>query len=260
MSQPKILVFDIETAPITAYTWGIYDQNIGLNQIKTDWHLLSWGAKWLGEPKVMYMDNSQSRDVTNDKKLILGLWKLLDEADIVIAQNGDKFDIKKFNARAIIHGLKPPSPYKSTDTYKESKKVAGFTSHSLEYMTSKINKKYHKLKHPKYPGMELWTEILKGNQDAWKEMKTYCIQDVLATDELFRTIQGWIKTQNLASYFDDDQIRCHCGSTNLRFKGYVRSDTGKFKRWTCKTCGKPLTSKTNLLTPTKRKSLLKRGK
>jgi len=114
MNGPKILVFDIETSPITAYTWGLFKQNIGLNQIKSDWHLLMWAAKWYGEPasKLMSMDNSKAKNIQDDKRLIQGLWKLLDEADIIITQNGDAFDVKKFNARAAIHGLLPPSPYK----------------------------------------------------------------------------------------------------------------------------------------------------
>lgn len=262
MSLPKILVFDIETAPITAYTWGLYDQNISLNQIKSDWHLLSWAAKWYGEPasKVMYMDNSKSKNIQNDKALVVGLRELLDEADVVIAQNGDKFDIKKFNARAVIHGLKPLRGVKSTDTLKESRKVFSFTSHSLEYMSENINKKYKKLKHNKYPGFELWKAILSGDQKAWAEMKVYCIHDVLATEELYEKIQGWIKTQNLACYFDDAQVRCRCGSTNIYKKGFVYTDAGKFQGYKCKNCGKRPKGRINLLTTLKKKSLLKESK
>ena len=120
---------------------------MGLSQIKSDWHLLAWAAKWYGEPasKTIYMDNSKSRNVQDDKQLVQGLADLLNQADIVIAQNGDKFDIKKFNARAAIHGLAPVRHYKSTDTLKESRKVFSFTSHSLEYMSDKLNKKYKNL-------------------------------------------------------------------------------------------------------------------
>jgi len=260
--QPKILVFDIETAPITAYTWGLWDQNIGINQIKSDWHILSWGAKWYGESvdKVMYMDNSKVRNVQDDKALVKGLWNLLDQADIVIAQNGDKFDIKKFNARAAIHGLPPVSPFKSTDTLKESKKVFSFTSHSLEYMSEKLNTKYKKLKHDKYPGFELWKAVLAGDQKAWAEMKVYCIHDVLATEELYQKIQGWIKTQNMACFFDDAEVRCRCGSTNIYKKGFVFTDAGKFQGYKCKDCGKRPKGRINLLSTLKKKNLLKEGR
>ncbi len=258
-NKPKILVFDTETAPLTSYTWGLYDQNISLNQIKADWHFLAWAALWLGDPakKIIYRDNSKAKNIQDDRQLVIELHKLLEEADIVIAQNGDKFDIKKFNARAAIHKLEPIRALKSTDTLKESRKVFSFTSHSLEYMSDVLNTKYKKLKHNEYPGFELWKAILSGDKRAWTVMKKYCIHDVLATEELYLNIQGWIKTQNLACYFDDIQVRCMCGSTNVYKKGFTYTDAGKFQGYKCRDCGKRPKGKINLLSKEKKQNLLK---
>lgn len=257
----RILILDIETAPIIAYTWGLFEQNIGLNQIKSDWHLLSWAAKWLGDPpsKVMYMDNRKSHDIQDDKSLVSGLAALLNQADIVVTQNGDAFDIKKLNARAIINGLSPIKPCRSTDILKESRKVFKFTSHKLEYMTDKLNTKYKKLKHEKYPGFELWSAILKGDKKAWAEMKKYNIYDVLATEEAYLVMQGWIKTQNMAAYIDDSNIRCRCGSDKVERRGFFYAESGKYQRYRCleNSCGKWLTGKTNLWSKEKRETLLK---
>jgi hypothetical protein len=259
MRKPKILVFDIETAPITAYTWGLFKQDIGLNQIKEDWHMLSWGAKWYGDPasKVMYMDNSGAKDIRNDKRLVKGLARLLNQADIVITQNGKAFDTKKFNARAVLNGLPPVKPYQHTDILKESRKVFSFTSHKLAYMTEKLNKKYKKLDHKEYPGFELWSAILKGDQHAWAVMKKYCIHDVLATEETYDVIQGWIKTQNMASYIDGVKMLCKCGSDNLVKKGFARTDAGKFQIFLCRNCGKWPRSPKNLFNKKKKQSLLR---
>lgn len=260
--QPKILCFDLETAPITAYTWGLFDQNIGLNQIKSDWHLISWSAKWLGEPasKVMYMDNSRAKNIQNDKALVQGLAKLLNQADIVITQNGDAFDIKKLNARAVINRLPPIKPVRSTDILKEGRKVFKFTSHKLEYITSILNDKYRKLKHNEYPGFELWSAILKGDKRAWKVMKKYCIHDVLSTEESYQKIQGWIKTQNISTYADDVVMRCRCGSDSLESRGYAFTDNGKYQVYRCKSCGKWPRGAVNLLSAEKRKVSLKDGR
>lgn len=258
-NRPKIFVFDIETAPLTVYAWGLRDQNISLGQVKTDWHMLAWAGKWYGKPEMTYMDNSKRKDVTNDKALIKGLWKKLNEADVVITQNGDKFDIKKFNARAAIHGLPPVTPFKSTDTLKESRKVFSFTSHSLDYMSSVLNTKYKKLKHEKYPGFSLWTAVLKGDKKAWKEMKIYCTHDVLATEELFEKIQGWIKTHNMAVYFDDGAMRCVCGSKRLVKDGPVYIKSGKYQGYKCNDCKKRPHGRVNLLSEEKKKNLLKEG-
>lgn len=259
MNKPRILTFDIETSPLLCYSWGLFDQNIGLNQIKNDWGILAWAAKWYGDPasKTMYMDNSKSKDITNDKALVEGLAKLLEEADIVITQNGDAFDVKKLNARAVIHGLPPIKKCRSADILKEGRKVFKFTSHKLEYVSEKINTKYKKLKHKKYPGFELWKAILDGDKAAWVEMKKYCIHDVLSTEETYTKIHGWIKTQNMASYIDDDKVRCVCGSEKLIRKGYVYTDTAKYQGYKCSDCGKRPKSSVNLLSNNKKRSLLK---
>ena len=47
---PKILVIDIETSPVLANVWRLFKENVGLNQIQKDWHLLSYSAKWFNAP------------------------------------------------------------------------------------------------------------------------------------------------------------------------------------------------------------------
>src|SRR5579863_8242080 len=93
---PKVLIFDIETAPIVAHVWSLWENNVGLNQIVSDWHVLSWSAKWLDDPpnKVMYMDQRGVKNIEDDSNLLEEIWLLLDEADIVITQNGKSFDQK----------------------------------------------------------------------------------------------------------------------------------------------------------------------
>ncbi len=262
MMKPRILVFDIETAPITAYTWGLFDQNVGLNQIKSDWHLIAWAAKWYGDPvsKVMYMDNRNSRNIQNDKKLVKELAKLLNQADIIITQNGEKFDVKKLNARAIINGLPPIKPTNSTDILREGRKVFSFTSHKLEYITDKLNKKYRKLKHDEYPGFELWAAILKGDKRAWKVMQKYTIHDVLSTEEAYTHLQGWIKTQPYSHMYLDGKMRCKCGSVDLVKKGYHWTMAGKYQIYRCKTCGKWPRSPKNLLSTEKKMNTLRETK
>lgn len=255
-------MWDIETSPMVTYNFALYDQNIRLDQIKDDWSILAWGAKWLGDPesKIVYMDNRNSKNVNNDKRIVQGLINILEQADVCITHNGDKFDIKRVNTRALLNGLSPIQMPKSTDTYKESKKVFDLTSNSLAYASDKVNKKYKKLSHPNYPGISLWKAVLNGDIKAWNEMKTYCIHDVLATEEYFQNIQGWIKTQNLAAYFDDKEIRCICGSKNIIKKGFVYTDTGKYQGYKCLDCGKRPKGKLNLLSKETRDNLLKEGK
>lgn len=254
---PRVLIVDIETAPMVAHVWDLFDQNVALNQIVKDWHLLSWSAKWLNDPasKVMYMDQRNAKNIEDDKKLLEGIWKLLDQADIVLGQNSKRFDIKKLNARFVMNEMQPPSSFKQLDTLVIAKKHFAMTSNKLEYLTNKLCKKYKKLKHKKFPGHALWTECLKGNKEAWNEMERYNKHDVLATEELYKVFQGWDNTINFNLYIDDNDVTCNCGSKNFRQNGHAYTASGKFKRYKCKDCGAEMRGTNDQFSKDKKKSL-----
>jgi len=263
-TKAKILILDIETAPIIAHVWDIWEQNVGLNQIVSDWHLLSWSAKWFDpstvsestEADVIYMDQRKAKNIQDDKKLLEGIWKLMNEADVVITQNGVKFDSKKLNARFVMNEMKPPSSYKHKDTFLIAKKYFGFTSNKLEYMTDKLCKKYKKLTDRKYVGHTLWTECLKGNQDAWKEMEKYNKHDVLSLEELYTVLAPWdSSTIDLNIYHNNLENTCSCGNKEFVKDGFVFTPSGRFDRYVCTSCGHELRGSSNLLTKTKRLSL-----
>lgn len=256
--KPKILVFDIETAPILAYVWRLFDQNVALNQIAKDWYVLAWAAKWIGSKEVFYHDQRNEKNMEDDSRIIKIIWSLLDEADIVLTQNGVSFDAKKLNARFVSQGLPPPSSYRHIDTKLIAKKYFSFTSNKLEYMTHKFNKKYKKLKHAKFSGFELWSECLKGNMQAWAEMEKYNRYDVLALEELYlNTLRAWDKSINFNVFSESFNTRCTCGSCEFKDKGFKFSNTGKFQKSVCKECGKEYVNKENLLSKEKRKSLVR---
>jgi hypothetical protein len=233
---PKILVYDIETAPILANVWRIWGENVGLNQIERDWCIIAWSAKWLHDPenKIMYMDQRRSNDIEQDQKIVEKLWALIDEADIVITHNGKKFDQKKINARFLYHGMKPPSPVKHIDTCEIAYKQFGFTSNKLEFLTDKLNTKYKKSKHKKFPGFELWKECLSGNKEAWREMEKYNKYDVLALEELYYRLAPWTSI-NFTIY--QDVLQCKCGSVRLVKRGFQYTPTRKYQRYCCLDCG-----------------------
>lgn len=252
---PKVLLLDIETAPIIGYVWGLWDNNVALNQIHSDWHVLSWSAKWLGDKKIMYEDQRKAKNIEDDKKLLKRIWELLDEADVIVTQNGKKFDIKKLNARFIINGYQPPSSFKHIDTLAIAKKHFGFTSNKLEYMTGKLCLTHKKLKVKKFQGFELWKECLAGNLEAWNEMERYNKVDVLALEELYHILSPWDNSVNFNLYSDSEEHVCNCGSTSFLKRGFYYTNTGKFQRLRCNECGKETRLRENLFDKEKRKSL-----
>jgi hypothetical protein len=258
MSSPKILVFDIETAPILAHVWGLWENNVSLNQIQSDWHILSWSAKWLNDSadKVMYQDQRGMKNIADDSKILKGIWNLLDEADIVITQNGKRFDQKKLNARFILSGFPPPSSYRHIDTQEIAKRHFAFTSNKLAYMSDKLCVTYKKLtNHNKFPGHELWNACLKDDIEAWKEMELYNKYDVLSLEELYHKLIVWDNRINFNVYTDSLDVVCKCGSKSFIKNGFSYTNTSKFQKYRCKSCGSEHRDKTNLLSPEKKESL-----
>lgn len=110
----KILLLDIETAPKLSYVWRFWKENISAKQVKEHGHIMSFAAKWLNEGEIFYEENRKE----NDKKIIQKICHYLDLADIVVAHNGEAFDLKQIRARALVHGINPPSPVKIIDSLK----------------------------------------------------------------------------------------------------------------------------------------------
>ncbi len=220
-NEAKVVTLDIETSPLKVSVWRLGEQRVNLEQVLEDWHIMAWSAKWLNQPEVIYRE---ARKPSGEKSILTALWKVLDEADIVISQNGEAFDLPKIESRMMLHGLKPFSPVKHHDTYKQLKKI-GFTSHKLEYLTDKFCKKYKKLKHKKFPGLSLWKECLNGNPEAWKEMRVYNTHDVLSTEELYLNTRGWSTSKApLLFWYKDPTRRCaYCGEYRLQKRGLERT-------------------------------------
>jgi len=255
---PRIGTLDIETAPITAYVWGLFKVNVGLNQIVKDWTILSWAGKWLGSKKVIYQDVSKQTDLRDDRQMLEGIWKFLDEADIIIGQNVQSFDVKKINARFIEAGMPPPSPYKVIDTLLMAKQVARFTSNKLDWLSQRLTA-HHKDHHDEFPGMALWVECLLGNKRAWAVMRKYNPQDVIATEDVYLRLRPYyVGHPNVAAYFDDTAVRCpKCGSANLMaLEVPALTQTGSYTRYRCDGCGGFARSRYTLNSKAKRQSLL----
>jgi DNA polymerase elongation subunit (family B) len=238
----KTLILDIETSPMLAYVWGLKDQNVSLSQLKADWFVMSWTAKWLGDPpsKIEYRDQRNAKNLEDDRQILKPLWKLLNEADLLITQNGQNFDGPKLNARFMLHGWPPPSSYRHLDTYQIVRKVARFTSNKLEYLTGKMCTKYKKLSHKRFPGLSLWTECIRGNKQAWEEMRRYNIHDVLSTEEFYTKIRAWVP-ESMPSTFDVVDVALQCRACGVKGKqiseGVRRNKRGWISRFRCKGCG-----------------------
>lgn len=224
----KILVIDIETSPNTAHVWGLFKQNISIKQLMESSYVLCWSAKWYKEKQTMY------RNVHNSD-LLTTAWNLLDEADAVVHYNGSNFDIPTLNKEFILHGLKPPSPYKQIDLLKVVRKQFKFPSNKLDYVAQRLGLG----RKTRHEGHELWVQCMVDNPIAWKKMERYNRQDVRLTDSLYTKLLPWIPNHpNIALYDHSELPVCsNCGSTRIKKNGVQPLVANTYQRYKCLSCG-----------------------
>jgi uncharacterized protein YprB with RNaseH-like and TPR domain len=180
----KTLFLDIETTPMQVYAWGLFDQNISIDQIIKSTEMLCFGARWLGEKKVTF------RSVHHDgkKTMLEDLHKLMDEADVLVGWNSAGFDHKHINREFLENGMMPPSTVKDLDLMSVTKANFLFPSNKLDYVAQKLEVGA-KVKHS---GFSLWLRCMDGDKKAWKEMKEYQIQDVNLLVDLYDILLPWL--------------------------------------------------------------------
>lgn len=221
----KVLLFDIETSPNIGYTWQKWDQNV--IAFKKEWEMLSFAYKWLGESKVYCVTREGKK---SDKDLVKKLHTLLSSADIVIAHNGDAFDVKKAHAKFIEHGFAPPTPFKSVDTRSIARRYFKFNSNSLDDLGNLLGVG-RKMKHS---GFDLWLGCMNNEPKAWAEMAEYNKQDVLLLERVYLKMRPWIRNHpNVGSLLQN----CPKCSGSLKRRGTVTQNSGVVKqRYQCRSC------------------------
>lgn len=230
----KILILDIETAPHIAYVWGLWKQNVGLNQIKERSRILTYAAKWLGEPDHA-IDSAIARTEDEERTLLIRLAGFLDQADVVVTHNGKKFDLPVVLGRMLVYGIDPPSPFHQVDTYQVARREFRFASNSLENIAIELDCR-KKDGHKKYPGFELWLGVLRDEKEAWEEMLHYNKQDVYVLEDVYLRMRPYMRGH---PHVGGGGHTCpKCGSEHVQKRGSYRTAAGiEYQRYQCIDCG-----------------------
>lgn len=230
MPDPRILTIDIETSPNLADVWGLWDQNVSLNQLRETSHVMCFAAKWHDSDKVIFYSEFHH----GKEKMIKMAHKLLSQADIVVGYNHVTFDLKHLNREFLLAGLAPPPPFQNVDLLSVSRSRFLFPSFKLQHLLERLGLS----KKVEHEGHQLWVKCGQRNKAAWAKMKEYNIGDVIGTEEAFDILRPWIKTGLGMNYFTGEEKGCdRCGSTNLQSRGYRVTKAGVFQRFQCQEDG-----------------------
>lgn len=236
MSKPKVLFFDIETAPTLGYVWKLWQADV--IDIEKHWHMISFAVGWAGQKTIKCYSlrdfkDAYNKDPDDDSALTAKLWEYFDEADIIIGHNSDKFDIRKANARFIEHGFPPPSPYLTVDTLKQARKHFKFESNRLDALGEYLGVG----RKAQSGGWRTWKGCMEGKAASWKQLKTYNTQDVQLLKDVYYKMLPWITNHPNLNVFSQSDGCPNCGSHDVVKQGTRITRTGKYQRYKCNSCG-----------------------
>ncbi len=221
----KTLFLDVETSPTVATVWGLFNQNIAINQLLGNSEVLTFVAKWHGDKGCI--DGSLMRD--GKRRMIRRVHRLLADADSVVTWNGNGFDLKVLNKEFLLLGMAPPAPFKSVDLLNTARKRFRFTSNKLDYVSQQLGLG-SKVKHR---GHQLWLDCMSRKREAFDEMLEYNTMDTLLLERVYDRLLPWIKGAPNVSVHTGTLCCPRCGSTKFQRRGYTVTHSGKYARHQC---------------------------
>jgi hypothetical protein len=229
MTKARVLLLDIETKPILAYVWRLWDQNISLPQIVAPGGTICVGAKWMGDKDMIFYSEWED----GQQGMIEGMHSLISEADAIVTYNGDKFDLPKLTGEFVRAGLRPPPPPTSIDVYKTVRQL-GFDSGKLDFVGPLLDLG-KKIKHE---GFSLWTKTMDGDEKAQGRMKKYCLQDVKLLEKVYLKLRPYVKNHPNMSFDEERAEKCGaCGSKRTQKRGFRHTKHFSIQRIQCQDCG-----------------------
>lgn len=235
----KVLIYDIETTYFLARTWRIgHKLTIGHEQIFEDFlggrsKIICVAYKWAHEKTIHLLHSGIKFE--KEAQLIKDFDKVVSEADVVLAHNGDHFDMKHFNTARLVHRLPPVMWPNSEDTLKILRRTFNLPSNRLDYISKKLTGK----------GKDSmcyndWIQIVEHQcQKSRDKMFKYCKRDVQALDDVAKIIMPYVNTPTTRALARADVLTCSnplCSDSHVIKHGVYNTIKGKFQKYRCITC------------------------
>lgn len=233
-NPPRVVLYDIETAPSLGYYFDRYRENNIVSTVES-WFMLSFAYKVQGRKKIHYHCLADypgySRNKKCDKALVTDLHRLVfSSADILIGHNIDRFDSRKSKARFLAHGLSPTPPVKTIDTLKLARRVFKMDSNRLAAVGEYLGLGGKAVT----TGWKLWEDCINGDLAAYRKMGVYNRRDVDLLEQVFDRLAPWHPNPPAMTYSG----ACpSCQSHHVTQRGFNVSKTRRTQRLQCQGCG-----------------------
>ena len=211
----KRLFYDIETSFNVGVFWRTgYNITINPQDIIHERAIICICYKWEGEDTIHSLTWSKNQ---SDKAMIRDFIKIMNQADEIVAHNGDRFDLKWVRTRALYHGI---------------------NSNKLDYIAQllKVGAKMDT------GGLDLWKDIVfRKDQAALNKMVEYCKMDVQVLEGVFNKLNSYTMPQhNYAVQHGGDKFECpECSGSTFQYNRKTVTVAGTVHHWLkCRDCGK----------------------
>lgn len=208
----KRLFLDIETSPNLVTSWRIGRKiNIDCDNIVKERAVICAAWSWDGEDEVHHARWTKGQD---DKVVLVPLLAAINEADELVYQNGDRFDLPWTRTRCLFHGIRTQPGYRAVDTLKIARRLFYFNSNKLDYIArflgigAKIKTEFG-----------LWKDVvLKNDQVALERMVVYCIGDITLLKRVWKRLSEIAPHKtHVGVLAGGEKWSCaHCGGEKVR--------------------------------------------
>jgi hypothetical protein len=229
------LLYDIETSPLIAATFGLWEQNIPHTNIIQDTFIICAAWQWHGKKRVesvSVLDDPKrfKKDHTDDYHVVKTLHGLIQQADVIVGHYANSFDWKRFMARVVYHKLPPLNIPVMIDTVKEVKRFS-FTSNKLDYLGAHLGVERKLAK-----DTGLWLGAARGEADKIKKMVVYNRGDLPPLAGLYDRLRPYMTNHPNHNLFTNGHCCRNCGSESFQKRGYRRTAVSVFQRYQCNDC------------------------
>jgi hypothetical protein len=194
------------------------------------------------------MERARGQKFTDEEKSALGqmylpkvlhakltqlLVNVLDKADVVVAHNGSRFDVRMTNAFALEHGITPPSPCKVVDTLQVARSKFRLNSNRLDAIgeLTDIGRKVD------VGGFGTWLGCLRFDVKKWKKMLFYGDGDIVLLEKVYLKLRPWMTNHPNVNVLSGAPDACpKCGSTHIQSRGTGFTTTRQHSRYQCRAC------------------------
>ncbi len=226
-----------ETTHNLVAKFNLGEEYVGHDCVVQERYIVCASWKTLGQAKVEAVSvldspKTYARNPHDDAYVVAKLHQVLSGADVIVAHNGDHYDIKFLRGRMLYHGLKPLPPIMSLDTLQTARSMFHLNSNRLDYLGRYLGLG---MKKPTKTG--LWLRVLKGDQKAVREMVAYNKQDVVLLERVFQKLTPYMSNYVNRQLFGQEGGCPRCGSRQTQARGVHRTLTQLYQRFQCLDCG-----------------------